>query len=108
MEGSTFLNISWTVNNPLRLEANGTIFTVKETTGNSREVFTSDLVPSGSSHQCFSDLQPDTFYTIVITAVYACDNTSFTKDVRTAVGSVNDVSSTDGCLVYRPISSMYH
>ncbi|XP_065883664.1 neural cell adhesion molecule 1-like isoform X2 [Dysidea avara] len=105
VEGSTFLNISWTVNNPLRLEANGTIFTVKKTTGNSREMFTSDLVPSGSSHQCFSDLQPDTLYTIEIVAVYACDNTSFTRDVRTAVGLVNDVSSTDGCLVYRPIST---
>ena len=97
-QGSSFLNISWTVNNPLELESNGTIFTV--TTGNSGEVFTSDVLASGSTHQCFSGLQPDTLYTIKIITVYACENTTISRPISTAVGSVDNVFPPDECLEY--------
>ena len=105
-QGSSFLNISWTVDNPLGLESNGTRFTVMETTGNSEEVFTSNLVASGSNHQCFSGLQSDTLYTISIVIVYACENTMLSEVISTAVGSVDDVIPPDECLEYLPIRSM--
>ena len=105
IQGASFLNISWTVDNPrLGLQLNGTVFVVEET-GNSQEVFTSELVAAGNGHQCISDLQPGTLYTLKIVAVYACENTSYTTDFRTAPGAVDNVVPPDGCLVYRPVLS---
>jgi len=98
--GTSFLSISWTVNNPLELQSNGTIFTLSRS--NSNEEFISGLITSGSAHQCFSDLQPDTLYTVEIVAVYACDNATMSGVFRTEPGSVNNVSLPDECLEYRP------
>ncbi|XP_065920047.1 immunoglobulin superfamily DCC subclass member 4-like [Dysidea avara] len=103
---STFVNITWTVSNPLGIESDGFYFTVKDETANSNREFTSGVMTTRRSHQCINNLQPDTIYTVEVFVKYSCNNVTMSVTFRTQTGSTTDDESfVNGCLQYSPGAS---
>lgn len=100
------MNITWTVSNPLEIESDGFYVTVKDRTSNSNRKFTSDLMMTRNTHQCISNLQPSTFYTVEVVVQYSCNNVTRSAPFFTQDGLVADGLPVNGCLEYRPGASM--
>ena len=66
-------------------------------------MFTTPQISNGVPSQCISDLEPDTYYSLTVLAVFNCYNVSETVDFTTlGAGSSESSVPAQQCIKYRP------
>ena len=92
------INVNWDITSVF--DPNGIYLIVRDR--NNAE-FTTPQISDGTPSQCINSLEPDTDYSLTVTAVFNCYNISETVDFTTlGAGSSSSNLPSQDCIMYRP------